>query len=107
MDKDWEMDIGMGLTGAQAWKVQAFICSYRASFAFKFIDFEGYKGKPVRIQLVDDHPIFRRPYKLSLLEIDGVELRCKELLDARLVDLSNGKYAYATVMPTKNDVLGN
>ncbi len=107
IEKDWEMDIGMGLTGAEARKVRAFIRSYKACFAFKLTDLEGYKGKPVRIQLEDDHPIFRRPYKLSLSERDGVKLRCKELLDAGLVELSDGEYACATVMPAKKDILGN
>ena len=65
IDEDWEMDIGMGLTGAEARKVRAFICSYRSCFAFKLIDLEGYKGRPVIIQLEDDHPVFRRPYRLS------------------------------------------
>ena len=64
--KDWEMDIGMGLTGAHAQKVRIFIRSYRACFAFKLTDLEGYKGKPVRIQLEDDHRVFRRPYRLNL-----------------------------------------
>ena len=78
--EDWEMDIGMGLTGAEARRVQAFIRSYRACFAFKLIDLEGYKGKPVRIQLEDDHLVFRRPYRLSVSEGDGVKSRCMELL---------------------------
>jgi len=106
-DKVWEMDIGMGLIGAEARKVRAFIRSYRACFAFKLTDLEGYKGKPVRIQLEDDHPVFRRPYRLSLSERDGVKVRCKELLDAGLVELLDGEYACATVMPAKKDVLGN
>ena len=101
------MDIGMGLTGAKARKVRAFIRSYKACFAFKLTDLEGCKGKLVRIQLEDDHPIFRRPYKLSISERDGVKLRCKELLDAGLVELSDGEYACATVMPAKKDILGN
>ncbi len=97
----------MGFTGVEARKVQAFIRSYRACFAFKLTDLEGYKGKLVRIQLEDDHPIFRRTYRLSLLERDGVKLRCKDLLDAGLIELSDGEYACATVMPAKKDVLGN
>jgi hypothetical protein len=55
--------------------------------AFKLTDLEGYKGKPVRIQLEDDHLVFRRPYKLSLSERDGIKSRCKELLDAGLIEL--------------------
>jgi hypothetical protein len=57
------MDIGMGLIGTEAQNVQAFICLYGAYFAFKFTDLEGYKGKPVRIQLEDDHPVYKCPYK--------------------------------------------
>ena len=107
VDEDWEMDIGMGLTGAEARRVRAFIRSYRACFAFKLTDLEGYKGKPVRIQLEDDHPVFRRPYRLSVSEKDGVKIRCMELLSAGLVELSDGEYACATVMPAKKDILGN
>lgn len=60
-DNNWEMDIGMERTGVEAQKVHAFIRLYRAYFAFKLTDLERYKGKPVGIQLKDDHPIFRRP----------------------------------------------
>ena len=49
IDEDWEMDIEMGLTGVEARRVRAFIRLYRACFAFKLTDLEGYKGKPVRI----------------------------------------------------------
>ena len=105
--EDWEMDIGMGLTGVEARRVRAFIRSYRACFAFKLTDLEGYKGKPVRIQLEDDHLVFRRPYRLSVSERDGVKSRCMELLSAGLVELSDGEYACATVMPAKKDILGN
>ena len=105
--EDWEMDIGMGLTGAEARRVRAFIRSYRACFGFKLTDLEGYKGKPVRIQLEDDHPVFRHPYRLSVSERDGVKSRCMELLSAGLVELSDGEYACVTVMPAKKDILGN
>ena len=56
--EDWEMDIGMGLTGVEARRIRVFIRSYRAYFTLKLTDLEAYKGKPVRIQLEDDHPIF-------------------------------------------------
>jgi len=36
-----------------------------------------------------------------------VELKYKELLDVGLIELSNGEYTCATIMPTKEDVLGN
>ena len=89
IDEDWEMDIGMGLTGAEARKVRAFIRSYRSCFAFKLTNLEGYKGRPIGIQLEDDHPVFRRPYRLSLSEREGVRTRCRELLSVGLVELSD------------------
>ena len=97
----------MGLTGAEARKVRAFIRSYRSCFAFKLTNLEGYKGRPVGIQLEDDHPIFRRPYRLSLSEREGARTRCTELLSAGLVELSDGEYACAIVIPTKKDINGN
>jgi hypothetical protein len=54
------------------------------------MDCEGYKGKPIMIQLEDDHLVFRSPDKLSLFESNGVKLRCKELLDAGLVEFLYG-----------------
>ena len=104
---DWPIEVGPKLTGAEARKVRAFIRSYRNCFAFSLHDLEGYKGKPVRIQLEDDHPIFRRPYRLSASERLGVQTRCQELLAAGLIELSNGEYACATVMPSKKDIFGN
>ena len=86
--------------------MRAFICSYGAYSAFKFTNLDDYEGKPVRIQLEDDHPIFRRPYKLNIFERDGVKLQCKELCDASLVELSDGEYACAKVVPVK-DILRN
>jgi hypothetical protein len=69
---DWPIEVGPKLTGAEARKVRAFIRSYRNFFAFSLHDLEGYKSKSVHIQLEDDHPIFRRPYRLSASERLGV-----------------------------------
>ena len=97
----------MGLTGTEARRVRAFILSYKACFAFKLIDLEGYKGKLIRIQLEDEHPVFQRPHRLSVLERDMVKLHCMELLSAGLVELSDGEYACATMMLARKDILGN
>ena len=65
------------------------------------------KKKPIQIQLEDNHPIFWRPYRLSISKRIGVQARCQELLASRLIELSNGEYACATVMPLKKDIFGN
>ena len=69
---DWRIEVGPKLTCAEARKVLAFIRFYRNCFAFSLHDLKEYKGKHVRIQLEDDHPIFRRPYRLSTSEKLGV-----------------------------------
>ena len=61
----------------------------------------------MRIQLEDNHSVFRRPYRLSISERDMVKSHCMELLSAGLVELSDGEYACAIVMPMKKDILGN
>ena len=38
---------------------------------------------------------------------DGVKLRCKKLLNLKLVELLDGEYTSTTVMLTKKDVLCN
>lgn len=36
-----------------------------------------------------------------------VQTHCQELLATSLIELSNGEYACATVMPSKKDIFGN
>ena len=55
---DWPLELCLHLTGAEAWKIQAFIHSYRRCFAFSLQDLKGYKEKPIHIQLDDGHLIF-------------------------------------------------
>jgi hypothetical protein len=104
---DWPLELGPHLTGVEARKIRAFIRSYHRCFAFSLQDLEGYKRKPIHIQLEDDHPIFWRPYRLSVSERIGVQDRCRELLATGLIELSNGEVACATVMPSKKDIFGN
>ena len=83
------------------------IHSYRKCFNFNPQDLEGYKGKSIHIQLEDNHLIFWRPYRPSVCQRIDVHAHCRELLGARLIELFNGEYAYATVMPSKNDIFRN
>jgi len=64
-------------------------------------------GPGIRIELVNDRPIFRRPYKYNDIERDLIWSRTLDLLEAGLVELLHGEYASATVMLAKKDVHGN
>ncbi len=61
----------------------------------------------IRIELANDTPIFRRPYRYSDMERDLIRNRTLDLLEIKLVELSHGEYASAIVMPAKKDVHGN
>jgi hypothetical protein len=64
-------------------------------------------GPGIRIELISDTPIFRRPYSDNDMERDLIRSWTLDLLEARLVELSHGEYASATIMPAKKDVHGN
>jgi len=99
--------VGLNLTDVETRRMRAFIRSYQSCFAFKFEELEGCKGKPILIQLEDDHSIFKCPYKLSVLKKKGIQTRCQELLAMGLIELSNGEYVCTIVMPSKKDIFGN
>ena len=63
---NWPLELGFHLTNDDARKVQAFIYLYHKCFVFSLHDLEGYKEKPIYIQLHDDHLIFQRPYRLNV-----------------------------------------
>lgn len=98
----------MGLEGeVERHEEQQFIRNNKNCFAFGLNDLGVLKGQEVRIDLTDDAPIFRKPYRHSEAEKGMIKARTKELLDAGLIELSDGEYASATVMPSKKDVYGN
>jgi hypothetical protein len=60
----------------------------------------------VRINLIDDAPIYRKPYKYSDAERKMIQARTAELVEAGLVELAppDCEYAPATVLPSKKDI---
>jgi hypothetical protein len=64
-------------------------------------------GPGIRIELANDTPIFRRPYRYSDMERDSIWNRTLDLLEVGLVELLHGEYASTTVMLAKKDVNGN
>ncbi|CAM6106479.1 unnamed protein product [Calypogeia fissa] len=65
------------------------------------------KGPDIQIELANETPIFRRPYRYSDTEWDLIRGKTMDLLEAGLVEISHGEYASATVMPIKKDIHGN
>jgi hypothetical protein len=104
----WKPVVGLE-DGAEQVEEQVFLRQYVDCFAFSLHDLGVLKGQEVRINLIDDAPIYRKPYKRSKVEHKMIQARTLELLGAGLVELasSNYEYASATVMPSKKDICGN
>jgi hypothetical protein len=87
--------------------VDAILRAYRICFTFSMKELGALIGPGIRIELVSDTLILRRPYKYNDMEKDLIRSRMLDLLEARLMELSHGEYASTTVMPAKKDVHGN
>jgi hypothetical protein len=103
----WKPTVGLE-DGAEV-EEQGFLRKYVDCFAFGLHDLRILKGQEVRINLNDDAPIYRKPYKYSNMERKMIQAHTKELVEAGLVELAppDYKYASATVMPSKKDIYGN
>jgi hypothetical protein len=95
--------------GVEQIEEQAFLRQYVDYFAFSLYDLGVLKGHEVRINLTDDAPIYRKPYKRSEVEHKMIQAWTAELLGAGLVELVplDCEYASATVMQSKKDIYGN
>jgi hypothetical protein len=104
----WKPTVGLE-DGAEVVEEQGFLQKYIDCFAFGLHDLGILKGQEVRINLTDDAPIYRKPYKYNDVERKMIQAHTKELVEARLVDLAppDCEYASATVMPSKKDIYGN
>ena len=61
---------------------QQFLKKFKDCFAFGLRDLGALKGQEVRIDLMDDAPIFRKLYKYSEAEREFIKIHTKELFDA-------------------------
>jgi hypothetical protein len=102
----WEPLIGPKLIGGERRRLMQFLRTYKSCFAFN-MELGALIGPGIQIELANDTPIFHRPYRYNDIERDLIRSQTLDLLEARLVELSHGKYASATVMPAKKDVHGN
>jgi hypothetical protein len=99
--------MGPKLTRRKRRRLMQFLRAYKSYFAFSMKELGVLIGPSIRIELANDTPIFRRPYRYNDMERDLIRNRTLDLLEARLMELSHGEYASTIVMPAKKDVHGN
>jgi hypothetical protein len=104
----WKPVVGLE-DGVEQVEEQMFLRQYVDCFAFSLHDLGVLKGQEVRINLTNDAPIYRKPYKRSEVERNINQARTAELFGTGLVELASldCEYASATVMPSKKDIYGN
>ena len=61
----------------------------------------------MRLDLIDNQPIFCPRHRLSRVEWDIIDSKVEELAKFGLVEPATGSYAAATVLPVKKDADGN
>jgi hypothetical protein len=104
----WQPVVGLE-DGAQVVEEQGFLRKYVDCFAFSLHNLVILKGQEVHINLTDDAPIYRKPYKYNNIKRKMIQACIRELVEAGLVELAppDCEYASATVMPSKKDIYGN
>jgi hypothetical protein len=104
----WKLAVGLE-DGAAVVEEQEFLRKNVDCFAFGLHDLGVLKGQEVRINLTNDAPIYRKPYKYSDAERKMIQARTAELVKAGLVELAppDCEYASAMIMPSKKDIYGN
>lgn len=80
-------------------------------FAFNDAELGELKGAPIRIDLSDDRPVYRSPYRYSPAAKDHIKKKCSELLQSGRIEpvqrgLGDHGYASPTVAPEKKDIYG-
>jgi len=81
------------------------LAQHKSAFAYNMADLPGYTGSQVKIQLVDDEPVFSPRRRYSQLEEQIQEEKCQELKQASFIEPADqrSKYASAATMPAKKD----
>jgi hypothetical protein len=76
----WKPVVGLEDRSEQV-EEQAFLRQYVDCFAFSLHDLGVLKGQEVRINLTDDAPIYRKPYKQSEVERKMIQAPLEEKLE--------------------------
>jgi hypothetical protein len=104
----WKPAVGLE-DGAAVVEEQEFLQKNVDCFAFGLHDLGVLKGQEVCITLIDDAPIYRKPYKYSDTKRKMIQACTAELVEAGLVELAppDCEYALAMVMPSKKNIYDN
>ena len=98
---------GDQLTPDERTQLDDVLASHADCFAYSMYDLGRHTTYRMKIDLLDDTPVFKPKHRLSTFEWDLVNKRCLELESAGLIRRSESTFAAPTVMPAKKDSDGN
>ena len=84
----WKPVVGLE-DGAEQVEEQVFLMQYVDCFIFSLYDLGVLKGQEVYINLIDDAPIYCKPYKQSEMEYKMIQAWTVESLGIGLVELAS------------------
>lgn len=107
----WEPVLGGMLSEKERQSAKRMLRRAEGVFAFSDAELGELKGDVIRIELSDDRPVYRSPYRYSPAAKDHIRKKCSELLKAGRIELvqrgvGDRGYASPTVAPEKKDIFG-
>ncbi|CAI7916612.1 unnamed protein product, partial [Closterium sp. NIES-53] len=100
----WVVGNAMGEKGKEA--MQEVLARYRHAFAFTLQELGKCSVKEMDLRLVTDEPVFQRKRRMTPGDEDICKEKCRELMEARLIQRSESEYATPTVVAARKDLLG-
>ncbi|CAI7739935.1 unnamed protein product [Closterium sp. NIES-54] len=100
----WVVGNAMSEKGREA--MQEVLARYRQAFAFTLQELGKCSVKEMELKLVTDEPVFQRKQRMTPADEDICKEKCKELLEAGLIQRSESEYATPTVVAARKDLLG-
>ena len=102
-----EWKFGDQLTDEDKEQLNNVLSAHADCFAYSMHDLGRHSTYRMKIDLLDETPIFKPKHRLSTYEWDLVHKRCLELEAAGLIRRSESTFAAPTVMPAKKDSEGH
>ncbi|CAI5473038.1 unnamed protein product [Closterium sp. Yama58-4] len=103
-EAEWAIGDTMGKEGKKA--LQAVLAKYRHAFAFTLQELGKCTVKEMELKLTTDEPVFQRKRRMAPGDEDVCREKCKELLEAGLIQRSESEYATPTVIAARKDLTG-
>ncbi|CAI5973665.1 unnamed protein product [Closterium sp. NIES-65] len=103
-EAEWEVGDAMSPDGRKA--LQAVLARFRHAFAFTLQELGKCTVKEMELKLMTEEPVFQRKPRMTPGDADICKEKCKELIEAGLIQRSESEYAAPTVIAARKDLTG-